>query len=43
MRQKDLAKSTGEKESALKKLNTDIKGIVSIKEYYLPTAPHLHY
>ena len=43
MRQKDLAKFTGEKESALKKLNTDIKGIVSIKEYYLPTAPHLHY
>ena len=38
MRLKDLAKFTGEKESALKKFNTDIKGIVSIKEYYLPTA-----
>lgn len=38
MRLKDLAKFTGEKEGALKKFNTDIKGIVSIKEYYLPTA-----
>jgi len=38
MRLKDLAKFTGEKESALKKFNTDIKGIVSIKEYYLPTV-----
>lgn len=38
MRLKDLAKFTGEKESALKKFNTDIKGIVSIKEYYLPTT-----
>lgn len=38
MRLKDLAKFTGEKESTLKKFNTDIRGIVSIKEYYLPTA-----
>lgn len=38
MRLKDLAKFTGEKEGALKKFNSDIKGIVSIKEYYLPTA-----
>lgn len=38
MRLKDLAKFTGEKESALKRFNSDIKGIVSIKEYYLPTA-----
>lgn len=38
MRLKDLAKFTGEKEGALKKFNSDIKGIVSIKEYYLPTT-----
>lgn len=42
MRLKDLAKFTGEKESALKQFNTDIKGIVSIKEYYLPTAHSIY-
>lgn len=38
MRLEDLAKLTGEKKSALKNFNSDIKGIVSTKEYYLPTA-----
>lgn len=38
MRLEDLAKFTGEKKSALRNFNSDIKDIVSIKEYYLPTT-----
>lgn len=37
MRLKDLAKFTGEKEGAVQNFNKAINGIVTIKDYYLPT------
>lgn len=37
LRLKDIAKLTGEKKSALNRFNEDIKSIVEITKYYLPT------